>query len=273
MPRPPPRSTIEICARLVDAELGDDVAQQSDHPVRGELEARDVEDLRSDVAVQADQPQVVGGEDAAHRGHRGAAGQRQAELLVLVCGGDELVGVRLDADGDPDQHVLHDARARRRSRRGARSRSSSRATTCPTPALTAAVSSSTDLLLPCNAIRSAGKPACSATASSPPLHDVEREPLLVDPARDLGAQERLGGVADVFAAAERRGDLAAAGPEVVLVDDEQRRAELRGDVGDRHARDRDRRRRHRERRCAATRSARASSTSAVDCGRGGAPPW
>jgi hypothetical protein len=37
------------------------------------------------------------------------------------------------------------------------------------PALTAAVSSSTDLLLPCNAIRSAGKPACRATAISPPL--------------------------------------------------------------------------------------------------------
>ena len=110
---------------LVDAELGDDVAQQTDHPVRGELEARDVEDLRADVAVQADQPQVVGREDPPHRGHRRAAGQRQAELLVLVRGGDELVGVRLDADGDPDQHVLHDARVTGDRRRAARSRSSS----------------------------------------------------------------------------------------------------------------------------------------------------
>ncbi len=43
-------------------------------------------------------------------------------------------------------------------------------TTAPTPASTAAVSSATDLLLPCNAIRSAGKSARSAMASSPPLH-------------------------------------------------------------------------------------------------------
>ena len=53
---------------------------------------------------------MVGGEHAAHRGHRGAAGQRQPELLVFVRGGDELVGVRLDADGDAHEHVLHDAR-------------------------------------------------------------------------------------------------------------------------------------------------------------------
>ena len=43
---------------LVDAELGDDVAQQADHPVRGHLEAVDVEDLRADVAVQPDEPEV-----------------------------------------------------------------------------------------------------------------------------------------------------------------------------------------------------------------------
>src|SRR5690606_28166384 len=43
---------------LVDAELGDHVAQQPDHPVGGQLEAGHVEDLRADVAVQADQPQV-----------------------------------------------------------------------------------------------------------------------------------------------------------------------------------------------------------------------
>ena len=75
----------------------------------GELEARDVEDLRPDVAVQSDEAQVFGGEHAPHRGHGRAAGQRQAELLVLVCGRDELVGVRLDADGDPHENVLNDA--------------------------------------------------------------------------------------------------------------------------------------------------------------------
>ena len=40
----------------------------------------------------------------AHRLRGVAAGQREAELLVLVRGRDELVGVRLDADRDPDHH-------------------------------------------------------------------------------------------------------------------------------------------------------------------------
>ena len=42
-------------------------------------------------------------------------------------------------------------------------------TTWPMPASTASRSSTSDLLLPCSAIRSAGKPAASATASSLPL--------------------------------------------------------------------------------------------------------
>ena len=99
-------------------------------------------------------------------------------------------------------------------------------TTWPTPALTAAVSSSTDLLLPCKAIRSGGKLACSATASSPPLQtSSDRPSSSIQRATSLH-RNALAGVADVVAAAERLGDLAAARPEVVLVDDEQRRAVL-----------------------------------------------
>ena len=89
------------------------VAQQADDPVRGDFEAGDIEDLRTDVAVQPDQPQVIGGEHPPHRGHRRAAGHRQPELLVFVCGGDELVRVRLDADGETDEDVLDDARLAR----------------------------------------------------------------------------------------------------------------------------------------------------------------
>src|SRR6478672_10273980 len=40
---------------------------------------------------------------------RRAAGQRQPELLIFMCGRDELVGVRFDADGDPHENVLNDA--------------------------------------------------------------------------------------------------------------------------------------------------------------------
>ena len=95
---------------LLDAEFGDHVAQKTDHAVCGDLEARDIEDLRSDVAVQADQTKMVGGEHAAHGSHGRATGERQAEFLIFVCGGDEFVGVRFDADGDAHQHVLDDTR-------------------------------------------------------------------------------------------------------------------------------------------------------------------
>jgi hypothetical protein len=105
-------STAEIdrleLACLVDTELGDDIAKQADHPVGGQLEARDIEDLRPDVTVESDQTQVVGREHAPHRGHRRAADQRQTELLILVGGGDELVGVGFHADGHPNKNILDD---------------------------------------------------------------------------------------------------------------------------------------------------------------------
>ena len=58
--------------------------------------------------------------------------------------------------------------------------------------------------------------------------DVEVHALLVGEPGHGHAQERLGGVGD--AVGERGHGLAAAGPEVVLVVDEQRRAELAGHV-------------------------------------------
>jgi len=47
-------------------------------------------------------------QDAANRLCRLSARETEAELLVLVRGGDVLVGVSLDADGDPDQDGCHD---------------------------------------------------------------------------------------------------------------------------------------------------------------------
>ena len=52
----------------------------------------------------------------------------------------------------------------------------------------------------------------------------ERQALLVDPACYFAGQEGLSGIMHVGAAAERRRDLAAPRPEVVLIDHEQRRA-------------------------------------------------
>ena len=227
-----PKAAAEVDDRdlrgLLDAELGDHVAQQPDHAVRGELEPCDVEDLRADVTVQADQTQVVGREHPAHGVHGGAAGQRQAELLVLVRGRDELVGVRLDADRHADQHVLDDARVA-----GDRVEPFDLGHRVehdvPDPGLDGrgelvdrfVVAVQRDPLGREVRVQRDGEFAAAA--------HVERQPLLVDPAGHLAAQERLGGVAHVVAPAEGRGDVAAAGPEVVLVDDEQRRAVLLGE--------------------------------------------
>src|SRR5699024_4114094 len=68
-----------------------------------DLEAAGVEELGTDVRVEAEQIQLRGVEHAVHRLEGGAAGEGEAELLVLVRGGDELVRVRLDARGHP-QH-------------------------------------------------------------------------------------------------------------------------------------------------------------------------
>lgn len=96
---------------LLDSEFGDHVMEQSEHPVCGEFEAVHVEDLRTDVTVQAHQTQVVGGEHATHRVHRHAPARASRTSTVLVRGRDEFVGVGLDSDGDADQHVGHGSRS------------------------------------------------------------------------------------------------------------------------------------------------------------------
>ena len=149
--------------------------EQPDHPVRRDLEAAGVEDLRADVGVQADQLEPRRGEHPAYRLEGVAAGQREAELLVLVRGRDELVGVRLDADGA--RTSTRWVAPRSTHSRPSRSISSSESTTTrPTPASRAAASSATDLLLPCSSIRSPGNPARTATASSPPVHTSRPSP-------------------------------------------------------------------------------------------------
>ena len=66
---------------------------------------------------------------------------------------------------------------RRPDNRASRSISSKESTTIlPTPAPNAASSSASDLLLPCRTSRSAGTPAASATASSPPVDTSMQQP-------------------------------------------------------------------------------------------------
>ena len=163
--------------------VGDGVAvlvahlgEQPDHPAGGELEAVGVEDLRADVAVQPHEVQPRRLQHPAHGLGGVARGQREAELLVLVGGGDELVGVRLDPDRHPHHDVGADVARRGRSRRGGRSRRRSRARS-RRPRRPARRSSSWRLLLlPCTVIRSGGKPARSAVRSSPSVQTSSPRP-------------------------------------------------------------------------------------------------
>ena len=89
-----------------------------------------------------------------------------------------------------------------------------------------------DLLLPCRAIRSAGKPARSATASSPPVQTSRPRPSSATQRATAGAEERLAGVEDVGARRTRRAKSRQRGAEVGLVEHEGRRAVLGGEVAD-----------------------------------------
>ena len=94
----------EIHLRHHVAEFVGDALVEAEHAPRGHLEARGVEDLAADVGVQADQLEGVGGQHPSGRFERGTGGDREPELLVLVRGGDELVGVGLDAGRHPHHH-------------------------------------------------------------------------------------------------------------------------------------------------------------------------
>ena len=182
--------------------------------------------------------QVRLADDPDGRGQRVAGGQREAELLVLVRGRDELVGVRLDADGRADEHRHRraagldpgggqrhqpvdlvegvDARcARSRRRRPAAARP---ATCC------------------CRAARSA-RPGSRRPAPGPARCRCRRRGA-GRPRRSSGRPGRRG--TPSTRSARRRpskavGEVGGPAAEVGLVEDEQRRAVLAGELGDRAA--------------------------------------
>ena len=129
-----------------------------------------------------------------------ARGEREAELLVLVRGRDELVGVRLDADGHPDHHrgarpqLAGEVRPAGRSRRRSRRRSGRRPRSRPGVELARSTCC-------CRGRRSAAgsKPGAQRDRELAAGADVEAQALLGDPARDRRAEERLAGVEDVGA--------------------------------------------------------------------------
>ena len=272
MPKPPPRSSSGSstpCSRC-------DLRVQAEQPAGRDLEAAHVEDLRADVGVQPAQLELGAGQDRRDRRRGLPAGQRQAELLVLVRRRDVLVGVRLDADGDPH----HDGRAtpcsrgerrrRGRSRRGSRRRCGRRRPRARAVDLGVATCC-------CRAGRSARRDTgAQRDGELAAGAGVEAQPLLGDPAGDRVAEERLARVVDVGAAAEVgegvvEGVAEGAGPgaEVGLVERRRRacRAPRRGRATSTPPTASDARRRARTT-CSPTAAASSSLTSAGGASHG-----
>ena len=206
------------------AVLGVHPPGQLEHPARGHLEPAGVEDLRADVRVQPGELKLRQRDHPADRLVGGARGEREAELLVVVRGRHELMRVRLDPGGYPDE----DAR--------------------PDPGRLRVVGKPGDLLKGVDhdvpdasghrlldlggqlvvAVQgdqrrvNAGRQRHREFAAGA---DVHAEALLGDPAEHGAGAERLGRVVDPRVLAERVDVLARSASHVRLVHDERRRAE------------------------------------------------
>lgn len=192
--------------------------------------------------VQPDQLQPVALEHPAHRlggvrvTLRPVRGQREPELLVLVRGGDELVGVRLHADRHPDHHRLPDTPVaghlvqpgdleERVQHDGA------------DPGRHALFEFRHGLVVAVHGDALGREPGPQRDGQLAAAAHVQGEPLGGDPPGHLGAQERLRRVVHRARLAVGLGELPAAGTEVGLVQHEQRRAVARGQLPDVHAGD------------------------------------
>ena len=176
MPKPPPRSSSGSstpCSRAPAACRPSTRRAATSKPL-------DVEDLRADVRVQPAQLELGPSASTRRTASRGAAlGQREAELLVLVGGGDVLVRVRLDARPSPGAApAARTPAASATASRAGRSRSSESTTIRPMPASSAALDLGVALVvavqadpLPGDAGRAAPPPArrrCRCRARAPP---------------------------------------------------------------------------------------------------------
>ena len=204
-----------------------DLGEEPGHPAGGDLEARGVEDLRADVRVQADQVQVLGGEDAADRLRGGAGAEREAELLVVVRGGDELVGVRLHSGGDADQDLGAGAELGCHGLQAVDLVQGVQDDPAD-PGLHRAAEFADGLVVAVHGDAvggdSGGQGHCQFTAGA----HVELEPLLDHPAGDGLGQQGLARVVDVRVG-EGGGVVPGAGTEVLLVHDEERSAVFGGE--------------------------------------------
>ena len=94
------------------AEAFVELGHEGGHHIDGVLEDRLVKDLGAHVAVQPLYRQRGQAEGILHKGVGLTGLHRDAELHVDGAGVDGLVGVRVDARRDAQQHLLHDLHAR-----------------------------------------------------------------------------------------------------------------------------------------------------------------
>src|SRR6478735_2137535 len=230
----------------LDPQLARDLRVETDDAPGRHLEAGGVEDLRPDVAVQSEQAQRLGPGEDPPRGLEGVpAGQRQPELLVLVRRRDELVRVGLDPHGDTDEDRRDDTELG-----GNRGDALDLVEGVDDDAAHAVVEGIADLgdalVVAVQADPVAGDAGALGHGELAAGAHVEVQALVMDPARDLGAQEGLPRIEDVCATREalehlgiRLLELPCARTEVVLVDDVCRRAEVTCQLGDAHPTDRE----------------------------------
>jgi hypothetical protein len=134
------------------------------------------------MQVQPGEIKARAGQHPADRLVRRARGEREAELLVVVRGGHELVRGSLDAGGDADQ--IRGRPPLRRAVPGAAGRPVQPldllervGDDVPDPG--ASAPRLRRLLLPCSVISPGGTPARSATSSSPPVQTSTPRPSSV----------------------------------------------------------------------------------------------
>ena len=221
----------------LDAVRSRDVELEGDEARRGLLEPVRFEDLRADVAVEAEQFELGVGEHPAHGVGDLTVREGETELLVLVGRRDELVGVGLDAELD----AQHDGRAQV-VLGGCHGDALDLLERVDDDAPHAVRERRVDLLealvVAVHADGLTGHLGLTGDGEFAAGADVETQALLDDPARDVRREERLARVVDVGHRAdvaerlrERLAVGAGAPAHVVLVDDVGGGAEAVGQFG------------------------------------------
>ena len=206
---------------------GDELGEQSDHAVRGDLEAGGIEDLRTDVGVQPHEGKTVGRQDAPHGLGGVAAGQREAELLILMGRRDELVCMGLDADRHPHHDGNRPSDQTGTGRRHIRQPGDLRERVDHDgldPGFDRGVQLGLRFVGTVQGDPSGRESRFEGQRQLPLGAHVQPEPLLGEPPRYATGQEGLAGVVHVGRITERDGEIPAATTEVALVHHHQRGA-------------------------------------------------